>query len=497
MASLASKLIKGSLFRIFNLVVIIGISFFMMPFVIKALGDRWYGLWIFAATIVGYYGFLDLGLSSAIQRFISQAIGKDNRTEINTIFNTSLFLFIIAGLLVLLISTVIVLLCPHFVDNAADVNTFRIVIFLIGLDVAISFPVRAFIGFLCANVRFDVVNTIDILKLLLRTALILYFLGRGHGIVSLALISISVDILQYLVTVIFVMSRFSGLEFSTAHIARDRVGKLFKYSVFTFISNVAERLRFHTDAFVITAFLGLSFVTHYSIGARIATYYMKIVNSATTLMFPVFSKLEGQHDYDQIREKFTFVTKLTVIFSVYVSGILIIYGKAFITRWMGTAYTDAYNILAILIIGILFNTIQMASAALLYGLSRHRFYSIVVCSEGVANLLLSMLLVGRYGIAGVAMGTTIPLLVTNILIIPVYTCRVIGIGLGRYVRGVLCAAALGAAVHAGSWFVIRDAITSSYPRLLILGVSTSAVYLILNAFIMLRKHERMYFKIPF
>jgi len=60
-----ARLVKGSVLRILNLGTIVLVSFFMMPFVIGALGDRWYGLWIFAASIVGYYGFLDFGLKRA------------------------------------------------------------------------------------------------------------------------------------------------------------------------------------------------------------------------------------------------------------------------------------------------------------------------------------------------------------------------------------------------------------------------------------------------
>ena len=108
MTTLAGKLIKGSFFRLLNPVSNIIVSFFMLPFVISSIGDRWYGLWVLAAAFVGYYGLLDLGLSTANQRFISRALGRGEKEEVDIVFNTSLGLILIGALLVLLGSLIVV-----------------------------------------------------------------------------------------------------------------------------------------------------------------------------------------------------------------------------------------------------------------------------------------------------------------------------------------------------------------------------------------------------
>lgn len=496
MGALADKLIKGSFLRVSNLLVTIVVTFFMMPFVIRSLGDRWYGLWILVGTFVGYYGFFDLGLSSAIQRFVSRALGEGDNTGMSRVFNTCLVMFIIAGLLSLVISIVVAAISPAFIDDPTDIHIFRVVIMLIGLDMALSFPVRAFEGFLYANVRFDVVNIIEISKLLTRTAFIVVFLLRGHGIIALALITLSVDIVSYLCVALYVRRSFPGISVDITQFERGRIRQLFSYSIYSFLSNVANKLRFHVDSFVITGFLGLSFVTHYNIGARISMYYMLLITSATALMMPVFSRLEGMGDYEQIRDKFVFVSKLNAIFSVFIGGSILIYGKAFITRWMGSAYLDSFHVLLVLIIGLVFNTIQITSVTLLYSLSKHKLYSVIVMAEGAANLLLSLLLVRRYGIIGVAMGTTIPMLVTSLFIVPVYANRVISLDISRYIKAVLGGILLGAALHFGSWLLVRDLMLDSYRRILMLGIATSAVYLAVNMFVLLDRDERRCLKVP-
>ena len=496
MEGLAGKLIKSSFFRVFNLVATILVTFFMMPFVIGSIGDRWYGLWILAGSFTGYFGFLDLGLSTANERFISRALGTGDMEEVNRVFNTCFFLFLIAGIVTIVASVAIAAVTQYVVDDPNDVYVFRFIILAVGIAMAVSFPVRTYEGVLYAHVKFYVVNIIDTLKLILRTFLLVYFLSRGYGLLTLAIISLSSEILQHMAIVLYVTKRFPEVELRFSAFTRERVGALFGYSVYSFISNVADKLKYHLDAFVITGALGLAMVTHYNIGSRIASYYLLLITAATALVMPIFSTFEGLGDYDQIREKFLFFTKLNTILSVFLGGSILIYGRAFIMRWMGTEYLDSYDVLVALMVGAVVTTVQITSKSLLYGLSKHRMYAFIVIVEGAANLILSLILVQRYGIVGVALGTTIPAVIVNLFILPAYANRVIDMPLWKYAKVVLAAVLVGGAVHLLSWLAVRNFLMMSYSRIAILGAATSIVFILVNAFVLLSRDERKHFRSP-
>ncbi len=495
MATLAGKLIKGSFLRVLNLLVTITVSFFMMPFVIRSIGDRWYGLWILVGTLVGYYGFFDFGLSTALQRFISRALADEDHEEINTIFNTCLSFFAGGAVLSILASVSVALWGARLIENSADIKIFRIVILLVGMSMSISFPIRAFIGFLYAHVRHDATMIIEISKIILRTALILYFLLRGHGIIALAAVTLFSDSMSYLAILVFTRKRYAYIRFDLRLFSKGMFKQLINYSIFSFISNIANQLRFHIDSFVITAYLGLSMVTHYNVGGRIARYYIMAIISAVALIMPVFSKFEGERNFDKLREKFLFVSKLNVIFSIFLGGALLVYGKAFITRWMGSDYTDSYYVLVILMAGLIFGTTQTTSASLIFSLSKHKPYSIMHLCEGLANLTLSLILVKRYGIYGVALGTTIPVIIFYIFVVPVYATRVIDLPFTRYAAYIVPPLLIGGATHLACWLFLRNYILASYSRLFILGSITFVVYVLVSVFVVLTKEERQYFGI--
>jgi O-antigen/teichoic acid export membrane protein len=468
----------------------------MMPFVIGAIGDRWYGLWILAGSFTGYFGVLDFGLSTANERFISRSLGTGDDEEVNVIFNTSLFLFVLAGVLTILVSVGIAVVTQYFVEDALDVRIFKFIILASGVTMAVSLPTRAFEGVLFAHIQFYVMNLTDTLKLLLRTALLVYYLSRGQGIITLAIISLGSEMIYNIIISLIVIRRFPELKIGLSYVTRERMKPLFGYSIYSFISNVADKLKYHLDAFVITVVLGLSLVTHYNIGSRISNYYILFITAATALVIPVFSTFEGIGDYDKIREKFIFFTKMNTILSMFLGGTIIIYGKAFISRWMGTGYLDAYDVLMALMIGSIVTTIQITSKSLLYGLSKHRMYAITVIFEGIANLVLSLILVRRFGILGVAMGTTIPALVVNLFILPYYAIRVIDLPVSKYLRTNAGPILFGAAVHIGCWLLVRNYVMSSYRIILLLGAGTSTIFILANIIVLLGRDERRSLKIP-
>ena len=79
------------------------VPFFLTPFVIRSLGIIAYGIWILAVSTVSYLGILDLGLRSAIIRFVSKAVAQDKPEDATSTIAAALWvrLLICAGVALL------------------------------------------------------------------------------------------------------------------------------------------------------------------------------------------------------------------------------------------------------------------------------------------------------------------------------------------------------------------------------------------------------------
>ena len=76
------------------------ISIFLTPFMIHRLGNFEYGMSVLVGSLLDYYGLLDLGMRTAVFRFVSQFKGSGERDALDETFVSSLLLTVITGLLV-------------------------------------------------------------------------------------------------------------------------------------------------------------------------------------------------------------------------------------------------------------------------------------------------------------------------------------------------------------------------------------------------------------
>jgi O-antigen/teichoic acid export membrane protein len=434
MAGTARKIASGLFFRFANTIATALVSVLVMPFVVHSLGDRDYGIWTLVATFVGYYGVLELGLAPAVTRYLSRSLGAADHESCNRVFNTSIRLYLGIGLIALLASGSLAALAPWLVRNPADVALFWKLILILGASMALMFPTRVFKGLLEAHLRFDLTGSLDLLSLVLRTGLIFPVLFGGYGLLGLAWVSLLTSLPSMALLIYFAYRELPFLRFERQYWQRDTARSLFSYSAYSLMANLANILRFKLDSVVVAAYVGLTAVTHYRIGGVLTQYFFDLMSSAFGVFPSVFSRQEGAKDYAVLEKTFFFASKLAVCVSSFIGFGLLAWGKPFLIRWMGPQYTDSYGVLVILVIGVMVSLWQGPSISLLYGISKHKIYAIFNSIEGVANLLLSLLFVRRYGMYGVALGTLVPMLVSKLFIQPVYTCRAAGINYWEYVR---------------------------------------------------------------
>jgi O-antigen/teichoic acid export membrane protein len=90
-------------------------------------------------------------------------------------------------------------------------------------------------------------------------------------------------------------------------------------------------------------------------------------------------------------------------------------------------------------------------------MGRHRALASVLLLEGVVNLTLSLLLVRRFGIVGVAWGTAIPLACTSVFFLPQHMCGILEMPLAAFLtRAYRLPLVLSAFQAAVLWFVSRQ-----------------------------------------
>lgn len=487
----AKKLVaSGSALRIIRFATGVIVAFFLTPFIIHSLGDRMYGFWTLAAAFIGYYGLMDLGLSSAVSRYMAGAAGRGDHQEYSKVFGAALQLYVVLGIVVLAVSVGIAFLAPHFVHNAQDGPLFRDVILILGCSFAISFPVRAYSGLLNAELRLDALALIDIFTLLLRTVLVVVALLAGYRLLALAWVTFFSGLPKIAAYVVLSRRQCPWLRFRLQSGLGRWTKQLLSYGFFALVAQLSDQLRINADAFVITAFVGLAAVTHFRVAGLMVVYFSALMNAVVGSIQPWFSRMDGAGDQKGVQRTFIFSTKLAIVVASFVGFGFVAWGRPFIQRWMGVSYLDAYPCLVVLALGNVVALGQCPSRFLFYSISKHRVFALINVVDGVLNLALSLWLVRTMGIFGVALGTFIPEVLVKLIAQPLYVCHVSGIAYRVYMRELGRSALIVAAALVVPTLISLRLAAPSYSSLVMVALASFACYAVVVGFLQFTRQER-------
>jgi O-antigen/teichoic acid export membrane protein len=136
---------------------------------------------------------------------------------------------------------------------------------------------------------------------------------------------------------------------------------------------------------------------------------------------------------------------------------ILAYGRPFLARWVGAEYADVcFPAAAIMSATLTVGVAQSAASRILYGMGRLRLFARLALAEAVLNLVLSLALVGPFGVEGVAVAVAGPNLLFCVATIS-YAAWVLDLGAAAYLRAAWLRPLIAAVVPTVVWALMPPA----------------------------------------
>lgn len=404
------------------------VGFLMMPFLVHQLGDAKYGIWVLIINFTGYLGLLDFGVGGSVVKYVAEFKARNDKEGLNEICSTAFYFYLAAGILAFLFAAIVAFyLIPAFKIPPELLSEAKYVTLIVGFYVASSLPLGFFSGYMRGMQRYDMIAYISMAVLLIRTLAIVVFVFMGYGLIALALVHLVSTLLGGLIKIIYVYSADRDLKLKLEFFSRKRAKIVSHYSLFVFLFYLAIRLIFAMDSLIIGYYLGAVAITFYSIAHRLIEYIRLFIMSMGVLQ-PTVSHLEARNQTEKIQYLLRTGTKYGLMISLPLGVSYILVGREFLSLWMGAKYASmSYPVLVVLTAGIISHISQHTSIQVLQGLAKHKIAAYAAMFQAAASIVLSIFLVEKYGIVGVAIGKTIPMIFINLMLIPWYTCWLLGL----------------------------------------------------------------------
>jgi O-antigen/teichoic acid export membrane protein len=442
------------------MVIHMAIAFFMSPFLVHHLGDTMYGLRALMLSLTGYMGLLDVGLRVSVVKHVARLHAQEDQEELNRTLSSALVMFGGIAVLVLIVTLALYVVFPHvFKVSAADLPTARVVLLLSGASLATALVNSVFGGIVLGLQRYDIGHGSGIVILLLRSALIVAFVSQGYGIITIGAIHLIAQVANF-VWLVWICCRLQpGLRIAWRLASVRSARTLTGYGLFVMLNSVAMLLLFRSGEIVAGMFLGAASITFYTVAGSLSQYLQNLIGTMTQVLHPYASAKGAKGDDQAVRAAIVVGTKMCLLIGLPATAGVIILGRPFIAAWMGERYAiQAAPLLTVLAIARLFWLAQSASGNVLMGVGNHKALTIANFATGVLSVLGSVLLVRRYGLLGLAMGSAVPMILIQGIVLPLYILRTWAIPPRRYFGEALLRPALGAVPFALALIALKAAL---------------------------------------
>ncbi len=415
--------------------LLIGLGIITMPYVVHKLGDSQYGIISIVMVFIGYLSFLDLGIGWAIVKFVAEYHSQNNKERIKQVIQTSVSIFLIGGLSVIIIvfltAEYLVINVFNIPENLHEVSIIAFKIASVGFLVNMLSSIYGSV--LNGYQRFDITNLIRTIYGLFNILGTVFLLYQGFGLLHVIILNFIGTILNFIL--VFAFARWLDNSVSLIPVFTKGIfKKVISFSLWTTASKIGLQMIYNLEKAFVGYFLPIEMMTYYIIPFNIASKLTVVCSTIGSVIYPAFSSFEAIKEDKMIRNLFLRAQKY-IFFGVYpIVFVLIFFAEDLLKYWIGNEYAVKGAIpLRILSLAFLINSISSEDAILFDGIGKPRISAVIVSISGIANVPLAYLFVKFLGIHGASIALLLSVIIYSLSLMS-STERILSIGILERVK---------------------------------------------------------------
>ena len=455
------------------------ISLVYTPVMLRLLGTSEYGTYTLVSGFISNLSLMSFGLGSAYVRYYSRAKvqeGEDGVAHINGMF---MVIFLVISAMSLLVGGVLVANVQNIFGaklTAHEIETARVLMALLVVNIAVSFPCSVFSSYITANERFLFQRIINMIRTVLNPIVMLPLLLMGLGSVALVVVTLVLSVVTDAFN-IWYCRRKLRMRLTFGHFDFALLREMGGFSFFIFLNMIIDQINWTVDTTLLGIISGTAATAIYGVGAQINSYYKTLSTSISGVFVPQINRIvaEGQGD-DRLTSLFTRVGRIQFLLLMLVLTGFVFVGEPFIDAWGGGEYAGAYPIALMLMVPVTLPLIQNLGIEIQRAKNMHQFRSKVYFFMALGNVLVSIPLGMRFGGLGCAMGTAISLIIGNGFVMNWYYQTHIGLDMKYFFRSILSMVPAMVPPALLGLLAVRLHTFSGYSGVLTFAVPYTAVY---------------------
>lgn len=405
------------------------------PFLIRMLGQSEYGLYSLIASIIGYLTVLDLGFGNAIIVYTAKYRASGEHEKEKKMQGMFKVIFYIIGFLVAIIGLVLELNVNNLFRatmTTLELEKIKIMMLILVFNLIITFSFNIYSSIINAYERFVFQKVMSILNTILKPVLMIPLLFMGFKSITMCLAITVVNIFVVISNYIYCKNKLN-IKIKFMGFDKNLFIEMFSYSFFIFLGVVADKVNWSVDQFILGTVSGTIAVSIYSIASQLNQLFINLSTAVSGILLPKISKMvQKKANTEELTNEMIKVGRIQYLIIFLMASELVLVGKEFIIWWAGPNYQNSYYVALLLILPLCIPLIQNLGLSITQAMNKHKFRTVMMVIMSFFNIIISYFLAKKYQEIGSAFGTSLSLIVCNVIIMNIYYQKVIKLNMFRF-----------------------------------------------------------------
>ena len=293
------------------------VGLFTVKFVLRALGEVDYGVYIIVGGIVAILEILNANMSNTSMRYLAYSLGNKDKDDIYITFNSTVFIHYLIGVLSIVVLEVggyfmfeyVVNIPPERLGDAKIIYQFMIVTTFISV---ISVPYDAVTN---AHEKIWMLSVFDIISVVLTLSLALFLLVyEGDRLIMYGLCLMLIQLIMRVVKVRYAKSHFEECKIvKKEYIVKQRMKEILSFTGWNLLGSVSALGAGQFRNLIVNHFFGVRLNAAQGISDTVSNPINQIAASMTRAINPQIMKSEG----GQNRERMKYIVAIGAKYSSF------------------------------------------------------------------------------------------------------------------------------------------------------------------------------------
>lgn len=431
---------RGAILSYLSIILSTVVQLVYTPLLIRMLGQSEYGLYSLVSSVIGYLTVLDLGFGNAIVVFTAKYRANKEYEKEKRLHGMFLVIFCIIGLIAGLLGLLLYFNVPLLFGKTMtdiELHKAKIMMLILSFNLAVTFPFSIYSSIITAYEKFTFQKVMSILNTILKPVLMIPLLFLGYKSITMTVVITVVNIIVLLSNYFYCKKKL-GINIKFMRFDKKLFKTIFSYSFFIFLGVIVDKVNWSVDQFVLGAVSGTIAVSLYSVASQVNNLFVNLSGAMSGVLLPKMSKMIAKNaSNEEMTKEFIKVGRLQYLIVFLMASGFTLFGKEFIMAWAGKNFVTSYYIAIILILPLCVPLIQNLGISIMQAKNMHKFRSVLLALIAVANIFISIPLAKVYGGIGSAIGTSLSLIIGNIIILNIYYHKKVGINVIEFWKSII------------------------------------------------------------